>query len=160
MAQRLRAMLKTRRIATIVLASCAAAALAPSGAEAAKKTAYAGKTVEGSKISFVLDGKWVDQISTMVPYSCVSAQGGPPTAGMTSWAPPYKFQLGSRDAKVTVEEPWPTRNYTITVTGKRGKAIRGKLAVNYSMTVPYEWGTYRILTCNGTASFTAKPKKR
>ena len=153
-------MLPTRRIATAVLALCAAAAIAPAGADAAKKTQYAGKTVEGSKISFVLDGSWVDQISTLVPYSCVSAQGGPPTAGLTSWEPPYMFKLGSRDAKVTVEEPWPTKNYTITVTGKRGKTIRGKLAVNYSMTVPTAaWGGYRILTCNGTASFTAKPKR-
>ena len=149
----------TRRLTTILLAVCSLAALAPAGADAAKKTKYVGKTVEGTKISFVLDGKWVDQISTMLPYSCVSAQGGPPTAGLTSWAPPYKFTLGSRDAKVTVEEPWPTKNYTITVTGKRGKAIKGKLAVNYAMTVPYEWGSYRILTCNATGSFTARPKR-
>ena len=152
-------MTRTLRLTAIAIAATAVAALAPSGAEAAKTTQYAGKTAEGTKISFVLDGRWVDRISTMVPYSCVSAQGGPPTAGLTSWAPPYKFTLGSRDAKVTVEEPWPTKNYTITVTGKRGRTIRGKLAVNYSMTVPYEWGSYRILTCNGTASFTAKPKR-
>jgi hypothetical protein len=92
------------------------------------------------------------------PVLVVSAQGGPPTAGLATWAPPYKFRLGSRDAKVTVEDPWPTRHYTITVTGKRGKTIRGKLAVNYAMTSYYDGG-YRILTCNATGSFTAKPKR-
>lgn len=138
-----------------------AAAVAPAAADAkAKPIQYEGKTKEGSPISFQLDGKWVDAISTMVPYSCVSAQGGPPTAGLTSWAPPYKFRLGSKEAKVTVEEPWPTKNYTITVTGKKGRAISGKLWVNYSMTVPYanSYG-YRILTCQATASFKVKPKR-
>jgi len=149
---------------TATLAAIAAALLTaavPAAADAkAKPLQYEGKTKEGSKISFVLDGRWVDQISTMVPYSCVSAQGGPPTAGLIPWTPPYKFALGSHEEKVTVEEPWPTKNYTITVTGKKGRAISGKLWVNYSMTVPYanSYG-YRILTCQGTASFKVKPKR-
>jgi hypothetical protein len=130
----------------------------PGAADAAKPMKYAGKTKEGTKITFALDGPWVDQISTLLPHTCVSAQGGPPTAGMTPWAPPYKFRLGSVDAKVTVEDPWPTTHYTITVKGKRGRAIRGKLAANWAMTVPYNGG-WRILECISTGSFTAKPKK-
>ena len=149
-------MLKPKLLAPALAA--AALAAAPAVADAAKPMKYAGKTKEGTKISFVLDGRWVDRISTMLPHSCVSAQGGPPTAGMTRWAPPYKFKLGAVDAKVTVEEPWPTTHYTITVKGKRGRAIRGKLSANWSMTVPYGSG-YRILECLATGSFTAKPKK-
>ena len=150
--------LATRLLAGVAAAAVTAlAAAAPSDA-APRKVAYAGKTAEGTRITFVLDGPWLDRIDTMLPYSCVSAQGGPPTAGLTQWAPPYMFRLGARDAKVTVEEPWPTRNYTITTSGRRGRAIRGRLAVNYAMTVPYLDG-YRILTCNATGSFTARPRR-
>ena len=149
-------MFKPKLLATA--AAAAALAITPAAADAAKPMKYAGKTKEGTKISFVLEGRWVVGIDTMLPFSCVSAQGGPPTAGTTQWAPPYKFALGSVNEKVTVETPWPTRHYTISVNGKRGRAIRGKLAVNYAMTSYYDGG-YRILPCNATGRFTAKPKR-
>ena len=135
-----------------------ALAAAPAAADAAKPMKYAGKTKEGTKISFVLDGGWVDRIKTTIPHTCVSAQGGPPTAGMTVWSPPYKFRLGSVDAKVTVDDSWPTTHYAITVKGRRGRAIRGRLSANWVMTSYYDGG-YRLLECLATGSFTAKPKR-
>ena len=155
-------MTTTKLIATAV--AVAVTAFAPAAADAAKPkpkpVEYVGKTKEGTKISFaVVEGQWVTAINTALPYSCVSAQGGPPTAGMVHYAPFRDFRLGAKDVKVNIEEPWPTKNYTITTSGKLGRAITGKLAANYSMTV----GTsdyWRILTCNATGSFTAKPVKQ
>jgi hypothetical protein len=131
-----------------------AAALTVAGPAAAKSTQYQGKTKEGTKVSFVLSGKWVDQFRSSVPTTCVSAQGGNPIVTIHSWAPPYKYLLGRR-AQVKYTDPYTT-TYKIS-TKKAGKRkIKGKLALSYSMLANNTFGGYRILTCYGTASFTAK----
>jgi hypothetical protein len=130
------------------------AALAVAGPAAAKPTQYKGKTKEGTKVSFALSGKWVDQFRSSVPTTCVSAQGGNPIVTIHSWAPPYKYLLGRR-AQVKYTDPYTT-TYKIS-TKKAGKRkIKGKLALSYSMLANNTFGGYRILTCYGTASFTAK----
>ena len=122
----------------------------------AKPVAYKGKTKEGTKISFVLSKGWVDQIKARVPTSCVSAQGGNPRVTIDLWQPPYKWRLG-RKARVTVEQPWPTRHYTFS-SRKRGKKIVGKLALSYSQTMPHSWGGFKLETCFGTATYIARAR--
>ena len=59
-----------------------------------------------------------------------------------------------------MEEPWPTRHSTMQ-TKKTGRTrIEGKLRLFFSMTVPDGQGSWRLLTCLGTASFTAKTVRR
>jgi hypothetical protein len=132
------------------------AALAVAGPAAAKSPSYKGKTKEGTKVSFVLSGKWVDQFRSSVPTTCVSAQGGNPFVTIKTWAPPYKYLLGRR-AQVKHTDPYTT-TYTIS-TKKSGKNITGKLALSYSMLASNVFAGYHILTCYGTASFTAKPAR-
>jgi hypothetical protein len=132
------------------------AALAVAGPAAAKSPGYKGKTKEGTKVSFVLSGKWVDQFRASVTTTCVSAQGGNPFVTIHSWAPPYKYLLG-RSAQVKYTDPYTT-TYKIS-TRKAGKKIKGKLALSYSMLANNTFGGYRILTCYGTGSFTAKRAK-
>src|SRR2546423_15143484 len=89
------------------------AALAVAGPAAAKSPSYKGKTKEGTKVSFVLSGKWVDQFRSSVPTTCVSAQGGNPFVTIHTWAPPYKYLLGRR-AKVRPTDPYTTPYPTST----------------------------------------------
>jgi len=139
---------------TTTTALAIVAALAVAGPAAAKSPSYKGKTKEGTKVSFVLSGKWVDQFRSSVPTTCVSAQGGNPLVTIKSWAPPYKYLLGRR-AQFKYTDPYTT-TYTIS-TNKSGKNITGKLALSYSMLASNTFAGYHILTCYGTASFTAKP---
>src|SRR3954454_1593796 len=133
------------------------AALAVAGPAAAKSPKYRGKTKEGTKVTFALSGKWVDQFKSSVPTTCVSAQGGNPLVTIHTWAPPYKYLLGRR-AQVKYTDPYTT-TYTIS-TKKAGKRkITGKLAASYSMLASNTFEGYHILTCYGTASFTAKRAK-
>ena len=66
------------------------------------------------------------------------------------------YKLG-KSYKFKVKQPWPTTTYTIS-SRRAGKAIKGKLALSYSMLSTDTWGNYRILTCYGTASYTARPR--
>jgi hypothetical protein len=135
------------------------AALALAGPAAAKAPKYKGKTKEGTKVSFVLSGKggkWLDQFKSSVPTTCVSAQGGNPKVFIHSWAPPYKYRLGY-SAKVKYTDPYTT-TYKIS-TKRSGKKVKGKLSLNYSMLASNTFEGYHILTCYGTASFTAKRAK-
>lgn len=129
----------------------------PASAAAAKKVNYAGTTKEGTEISFFTKGGWVDGIRSRVPTSCVSAQGGPPVATIDLFYPPFKYKLGTKGTGVATE-PWPTRHYTFE-SRRSGRKIKGKLSLSYSKTVPASnYYGYRILTCWGTASFTAKQR--
>jgi hypothetical protein len=130
------------------------AALAVAGPAAARSSKYQGKTKEGTKVSFALSGKWVDQFRSSVPTTCVSAQGGNPFLTIKTWAPPYKYLLGRR-AQVKYTDPYTT-NYTISTKKAGRKKITGKLALSYSMLASNTFAGYHILTCYGTASFTAK----
>jgi hypothetical protein len=71
--------LRPRRALAAARLLVAALALAPAAASAsARPVKDAGKTKEGSKITFTLEHGWLDGLSTMVPTTCVSAQGGTP----------------------------------------------------------------------------------
>ena len=61
----------------ILIAVAATAAILPATAAASSHVAhYKGKTKEGTKISFVVNRGWIDRFSTLLPTTCVSAQGG------------------------------------------------------------------------------------
>jgi hypothetical protein len=135
----------------------AAALLTAGPAAAAKPAKYKGKTKEGTKVSFVLKAGHLDGFKSSVPTSCVSAQGGPPTATITPWAPPYKYRLG-KTYKFEVKNPYPTTTYTISSRKSGKKKITGKLKLSFSRLAMNTWGDYRILTCYGTASFTARTR--
>ena len=99
---------------------------------------------------------WVEKgfaaYTTSVPTTCVSAQGGPGQARIWTYDPPFMFKLG-RTSKA-VDKKWPTTHYTATAR-KRGKTIRGKLKLSFSM-LSYGTNGYQILTCYGSASFNLK----
>jgi hypothetical protein len=140
-----------------VLVAIAVLALTASAAQAAKPLKYSGKTKEGTKISFILKNGWADQISSSVPTTCVSAQGGTPRVTISTWQPPFKFRMPAKQVKVTVKEPSPTRTYGFSAR-KSGRHVKGSLTLSYSM-VDYTWATsWRLLTCYGTASFDLKQR--
>jgi hypothetical protein len=139
---------------SLVLAA-ALAALAPAAAQARTHGVnYQGKTSSGTKITFTLNGSWIDQTFTHVVTSCGSAQGGSTTVGQTTYSPPFRFRLGYDAAASTSD---PTYHYHFS-SHRRGKRITGKLSVNWSLLGSDGWGGYRIVICQGNASFSALPK--
>ena len=109
--------MKKLLIATAV--ACALAVLPASAAQAYTTTDkgwtnYVGKTKEGSKISFAYRRGIISIISTMVPSTCASGQGGTPRARMTMFDPPQSvtFRVNGRESQKRVKEPWPERYYT------------------------------------------------
>ena len=92
-------------------------------------TNYVGKTKEGSKISFAYRKGVISIISTMVPSTCASGQGGTPRARMSSFDPPQSviFRVNGRESQTKVTEPWPERYYTVTAS-KKGKRLVGRCA--------------------------------
>ena len=135
---------------SLTLAAVAAALLPASAGAAPKVLHYKGKTREGTKISFIVKNGWLDQLDTLLPTTCISAQGGTPKVSFTWWAIPYKFRLGAT-AKVDYGDP--TSHYHIT-SHRSGKRVRGKLSVNYSQLGTDGWGDYILYECLGTANFT------
>ena len=134
----------------LLIIATLAAAIAPAVATAhAKPLNYKGKTKEGTKISFVLDRGWVDQLDALLPTTCVSAQGSTPKVDLTWWHVPYKFKVGGT-AKLDYGDP--TKHYTIT-SHRRGKRVIGKLEENYSLLGSDGFGSYMIWTCLATANF-------
>ena len=123
-------------------------------------TNYVGKTKEGSKISFAYRKGTISIISTMVPSTCASGQGGTPRARMTMFDPPQSvtFRVNGRESQTKVKEPWPERYYTITAS-KKGKRLVGKMRVSWSMLTMGTFGGYGILTCRGDGNFNLKPQK-
>jgi hypothetical protein len=136
--------------------------LAAAGPAAAAKPAYKGKTKEGTKISVWIEpsNKKYVAITTRVPTTCVSAQGGTPLALITDFDPPFAFRVGRTDrATVKGSGGSPTKHYTVR-TRRRGKTLSGKLSVNYSRLSVSDFGGFYILTCQGTASFKLKRRAR
>jgi hypothetical protein len=78
---------------------------------------------------------------------------------METYWPPFNFKANRNiDFKHTAQGD-VTRNYHFRAKGRPGKKITGTISMNWSRTVPYSWGGYRILTCNATGNFTAKPAR-
>ena len=142
-------------IAPLLAAVLAGGAASPD-AHAAKGIKYEGKTKEGTRISFTLDGTWIDAITIAAPFSCVSAQGGA-KARILRFDPPFKFRLG-RTAKAT-DDTSITRHYTLKTKGKPGKAITGKFEVNWSELDGISSADMKIWECIATANFKLKPKR-
>jgi hypothetical protein len=135
--------------------ACVAALVVPTAAAAKPQPmSYKGKTKEGTKISFVLDRGWVDQLDTLLPTTCISVQGGTPQVNFTPWGVPYKFRLGYT-AKLKYGDP--TKYYTIT-THRRATRIIGKLSMNYSVLGTDGFGDYVIWHCLATANFDLRPR--
>lgn len=142
-----------KRILTI---TAAAAVLAPASALAkAPAVKYVGRTKEGSKISFTVKKGWIQNLQTMLPQACGSAQGGNPTGRPATFWPPFSFRLGA-NASATSHDP--TQHWHVN-TRRHGRTITGKLEMNWSLLGSDGWGGYRIIVCEMTGSFTARPKK-
>ena len=140
----------------ILVAVAGTAAILPATAAASSHLAhYKGKTKEGTKISFVLDRGWVDQFSTRLPTTCVSAQGGTPGVDFTDWDIPYKYRLGLA-AKVDYGDP--TKRYHITTHRGKGSRVTGKLQVNYSLLGTDGFGGWVLWECLATGNFNLRPR--
>jgi len=152
------------RTRTITMLACAIAgaglAAAPAAGAASEPVKYSGMTKEGTKISVWIEPtntKYV-AITTRVPTTCVSAQGGTPLALITDFDPPFAFRVGRKD-KATVKGSGgsPTKHYTVQ-TRRKGRTLTGKLSVNYSRLSVNDSGSFYILTCQGTANFDLKKR--
>ena len=136
----------TKRITILV----ALVALIVPAAAAAGTSKYKGKTKEGTRISFVVEHGWVDQLDAMLPTSCVSSSGGTPGVQFTQWRIPFKYRLG-RTAKVKYGDP--TKNYKIETRERRNGRVSGEMSINYSLLGSNGSGGYAIWTCLATAKF-------
>ena len=139
----------------LILIAIVTSALAPPTTAAAKSqpVSYRGMTKEGTKISFVLNQGWVDQLKTVLPTTCISVQGGTPKVDLTLWRIPFKFKLGYTS---NLKYGDPTTYYTIT-THRRSSRIIGKLSMNYSLLGSDTFGNYMIWHCLATANFALRP---
>lgn len=135
-----------KAITTLAVAS----ALAAPGVAAAAPPSYVGKTDQGTKVSVWKEKNGNLSLTTSMPSTCVSAQGGTPRVLPVSFDPPYAFPVG-KAWKVTVKGN-PTKNYTVQLR-RKGNSLTGKLSVNYSRLTVGDFGGYRILTCQGDAKF-------
>lgn len=147
----------TRRLPHIITLA-AVLVLALSGTALAKQPVrYSGKTKEGSKITFKLDKGWIRGLKTRAPMSCGSAQGGDPKANIALYWPPFDFKAGY---KIHYKDSTGTTTYYNITTRRRAHGvITGKLESNWSLLTSDAWGGYKILVCQMTSSFTAKPKR-
>ncbi len=93
----------------ILVAVAGTAAILPASATASSHVAhYKGKTKEGTKISFVLNRGWIDDFSTLLPTTCLSAQGATPKVDFTEWQIPYKYRPAWRQRSTTETRPSTT----------------------------------------------------
>jgi hypothetical protein len=125
-------------------------------------TNYHGKTKGGEKITFANRGKWLSLIETRVPVICGSGQGGIPRGSETDFAPPFSvaFRANGREDQVKVADgSSPTTYYTVQAS-KHGKKISGKLRMSWSLLSSDAFGGYKVLICQGTSNFTARPVKK
>lgn len=128
-----------------------ALALAAVPAEAATKK-YVGETKGGTKITFKQKGKKVSKLKTMIFVN----------SGIDFYEPPKAMRIG-KEVKQSKLQPsavagWEvTKNYTVNLT-RKGKKVKGKLALNFSFLVPDLYNP-KIYVCQGTTRLTAKPKK-
>ena len=151
-------MLTKKLLLAPLLAVVVAAGLGGPDAQAAKGLRYEGLTKEGTKMSFTLNGTWIDGLSIRMPSTCVSAQGGTPRANVIFWLPPFRFRLGTT-AKAT-DDTSVTRHYTLRTKGKPGKAITGSMEVNWSeLGLAATAAEMKIWECLSTARFTVRPKR-
>jgi hypothetical protein len=140
----------------LIIIATATTALAPAAAATAKLplVSYKGKTKEGTKISFILNQGWVDQLDTLLPTTCITVQGATPKVDLTWWRIPYKFKVGYT-AKLKYGDP--TKYYSIT-TRRLGNRIVGRLSMNYSLLGADAFSNYVIWHCLATANFDLRPR--
>jgi len=149
----------------IALGVACAVAVLPAGAQAGATnskgwTNYAGKTKEGTEISFAYRKGRIALLDTRLPSTCASGQGGTPRVRISLFDPPDSlvFKANGRESQFKVTEPWPERYYTVTAR-RRGKKVTGKLRLSWSLLIPDSIGGYSILTCVGTGNFSVKAVK-
>ena len=132
-------------------------------AENAGAAPYKGKTKGGSSITFALKGNRVTGIRTVVPTLCLETTGGYSSrAGSELFRPAAAARVG-RTVKSKALQPAAmnvgakaTKNYEVRLI-KRGRAVSGKLKLNFSFLVPDLYGA-RIFICSGTTTFSARPR--
>ncbi|MCO5316638.1 MAG: hypothetical protein M9938_10845 [Solirubrobacterales bacterium] len=136
--------------------------MAFTGIGAAGASPYRGKTKGGTAITFNLVGSKLKNIRTMVPTICVETTGGYSSRAGAELFQPRKATLG-RKVKSKALQPSAmnhatkvTKNYTVEAH-RSGRRIKGKLSLSFSFVILDLYGA-KILICNGTTGFTAKPR--
>lgn len=141
-----------RHLLTLIAVTALLAASADAASAQSHVLKFRGKTREGTKVSFALNGPWIDKFTTLLPATCISAQGGVPRVDFADWTIPYKYRVGY---KAQVKYGDPTRYYTIT-TRRRGNRITGKLQESYSLLDTDGWGGWMIRHCLATGNFSLR----
>jgi hypothetical protein len=153
-------MTRNRSIPLAVVAAAATFAFAVSTASAAT---LHGTTDGGTKITLKRSGDKVTKVRTVVPTMCVETTGsGMTRAGSELFRPPGSYAVG-RHRKSKALQPAAmnsgakaTKNYDVKLTDVDGRAVRGKLSVNFSFLIPDLFRSMPyIYMCTGTAKFTA-----
>ena len=150
----------TLALRTATLAAAASFALVP----AAGAATLHGTTKDGTKITLKRSGSKVSKIRSMVPTMCVETTGsGYTRAGGELFEPPGSFAIGGqRKAKALQPSAMnhgteATKNYTVKLAGAGGRAVSGKLSVNFSFLIPDLFRNMPyIYMCQGTTTFTAR----
>jgi len=133
-------------------------------ADFAAAAPYKGVTKGGSSITFALNGERVTGIRTVVPTLCLETTGGfTSRAGSELFQPLAAGQIG-RTVKSKALQPAAmnvgakaTKNYEVQLS-RRGRAVTGKLKLNFAFIVPDLFSGAKIFICNGTTTFTARPR--
>lgn len=132
-------------------------------ADFAGATPYKGKTKGGNQVTFNLTGNAAKGIRTLVPTICLETTGNYSSrAGGELFQPAAPARVGktvkSKDLQPAAMNMGikATKNYEVRLR-KNGKAVSGKLSLNFSFLVPDLYGA-RIFICSGTTTFTARPR--
>ena len=146
---------------TAVAALCAVAAPV---ANAAKGVPYKGKTSGGHKITLTLKGKRAMKVTTGVPVTCLSIQGGgaPMTGVQPTYYPwmelplkNYKYKQENANASFSWREV--TMYWTLNMRRAGSNKVVGAMHLTYEFLIPkYPIGTFTIYSCTGDMKFTAK----
>ncbi len=123
-----------KRIIT-ALSLLALLAFATSASAAPQKLYYSGQTQAGEEFSMAITGKRLSELNGYVLATCIPTHGTPMTMSV-AFNPPGSFALGSTRKTTGVEElPLTgevTKNYTVTMTKKKGHVWAADLSVNFS----------------------------
>jgi hypothetical protein len=153
-----------RTLIAVTVAAVLLAAAAP--AANAKAVPYKGKTTGGHEMTFTYSKGKMRNVSTAVPMTCLSIQGGgAPISGAELWQftwikVPLTKYTWSETSKPSLYYSDVKRTHTVTTRRARNGKISGSIRVQYSFLIPkYPIPSFAIYSCLGNTKFSAKPTR-
>lgn len=148
-----------RALTAALAAVVAVLAAAPPAAAKPKSVSYLGKTKGGPKVTFSVSRGNLWKIRTKVAVTCVASNQGVVTdPALEAFDPDWGFPLGYR-IKARDKVGYPLYSYEV-VSRRKGKTIKGTLAMTYSELTNGPDGRIRAQRCSGRTTFSARPRER